>query len=413
MLILKQIGRWIYVNNFNVIVDDLLYTKLSYIKKDARFMPNPEWAIVRLYKKKMHKFPIGLLERVKSILNEKNIKYVLDILSNQTSLKPVYGGLRTYQKCALDVMIQNTNGIIKMPCASGKTKVTIQFIKNINLPTLVLVPTIDLVKQWKAQVGKNTHVKTYMGIKNKSYLQQFQLIICDESHHVQCKTLQKIGMNIREDAYIFGLSATPFDGNEPLKVEAVLGSIIYEISIRELVEQGYLCDAKIHYHTISKMESDHFLTYPMVYEEYIVGNMERNREIIKIANQCTKPCLILVNRIDHGSLFYVMLKRMLMDVTFIHGNSKKKHREDTNHDIIIATSIYDEGIDLPNLKTLIIAAGGKSAIKATQRIGRLLRPSPGKPYAVIHDFKDACRWLCKHYRQRRKIFEKDFEVIDE
>ncbi len=83
-----------------------------------------------------------------------------------------------------------------------------------------------------------------------------------------------------------------------------------------------------------------------------------------------------------------------------------------NHRIIIATSIFDEGIDIPHLETLIIAGGGKSAIKTTQRIGRVLRKFPGKSKAMVHDFADDCRWLKDHYKERRTIYEDDFEVVD-
>ena len=31
---------------------------------------------------------------------------------------------------------------------------------------------------------------------------------------------------------------------------------------------------------------------------------------------------------------------------------------------------------------------------------------------IVHDFKDDCRWLSEHYHERRKIFEENFEIID-
>ena len=386
---------------------EVLKRKLSYVRKNARHMPNPKWAIVNLYDSKQHRFPIGLAHRVEKIIWVKNKPK--PVMSTDAS----YGDLRPYQNDACNTMFNNLNGIIKIPTGGGKTKVALEFLKYKEQTALILVPTIDLVKQWKAQTPPWVHVKTYAAIKNKKYVQQFDIVIFDECHHCAAKTLYKIGMNVSEDALLFGLSATPLNRDDDnLKVEAVLGPIIYEISTRELIDQGYLCDAKVHYHCVDPMDSEGFVTYPMMYDEYVTKNDVRNDKIIGLAENSKKPCLILINRIEHGEILLDHIESNLSDVTFIHGNSKKEHREDVDHDIIIATSIYDEGVDLPNLQTLIIGAGGKSAIKAVQRVGRLLRPFPNKAFAVIHDFKDSCRWLDKHYLARRRIFEKDFEVID-
>ena len=380
-----------------------------YVKKNTRHMPNPQWGIVKLYNTRFHKFPIGLLARVSELVSISNDSY---ITQDKVPLDLDFGTLRYYQRDALDMMFQVKNGVVKMPTGSGKTRLAVQFIKNFKKSTLILVPTLDLVTQWKKQVPPYVHVKTYAAISKKAYVQQFDCVIFDECHHCAAKTLYKIGMNTRADARVYGLSATPFSRDDDnMKVEAVLGSIIYEISTRDLIDKGYLCDAKVHYHPISPLMMFGFGKYHEIYDEYIVQNHERNTKILDIAKSCAKPCLILVNRIEHGEKLFESLE--CWDGKFLYGNMKKEDREDINHDILIATSIFDEGVDLPVLKTLIIAAGGKSAIKTTQRIGRLLRPSKDKKFAVIHDFKDDCRWLDKHYMARRKIIEQTYEVFDD
>jgi superfamily II DNA or RNA helicase len=80
---------------------------------------------------------------------------------------------------------------------------------------------------------------------------------------------------------------------------------------------------------------------------------------------------------------------------------------------VIASSIYDEGVDIPKLRELFLACGGKSAIKIIQRVGRLLRPHPDKNYAIIHDFVDNDgKWLMRQSTERHKMLSNEFEVED-
>jgi superfamily II DNA or RNA helicase len=72
---------------------------------------------------------------------------------------------------------------------------------------------------------------------------------------------------------------------------------------------------------------------------------------------------------------------------------------------VVATTIADLGLDLPILRTLVLAAGGKSSVRHLQRIGRVARPYPGKPSALVVDFDDGHvhKWFREHTAQRRKI----------
>ena len=409
---LKQKGRWVYIRPFPE--PKLLYLlekEFSYIKKGSEFMPNPAWAQVKLYQKGRGRLPIGLLHKLCLLLVSNDIPYQNLItgsflVNNFTDSDGLYG----FQKSALRMALMRRGGILQIPTGGGKTKTAIAVIKAIKVPTLVIVPTLDLVAQWKRQVSEDIHVRTYQGIKSKKYIQQFGLVIFDECHRVAAKTLQLIGLNLSEEAITLGLSATPMmRDDDNLKVEGVIGPIIYKISLRELINEGYLVDALVHFHYLNFMYSD-FMDYPTTYNNYILSNWNRNLKIIQLASQSKGPVLILVKLIEHGDNLYKILKNGGEDVIFLNGSSKDRETK-MDHKIIIATSIFDEGIDIPHLETLIIAGGGKSAIKTTQRIGRVLRNSPGKKIAMVHDFADNCRWLCDHYEERRAIYADDFEVV--
>lgn len=387
--------------------DKKISTAMTYKRKNSHFMPNPDWGIVRLYNEKTKTFPIGLLSKFPY---QSTVHFKMPFKAFNFELD----NIRDYQIKALEAMQKSYYGVLQMPTGSGKTRVATIYIKAFNESTLVLVPTIDLKTQWKSQVPEHVHVQTYAAVKKKEYIQSFNLVIFDECHHVAAKTLYKIGMNLKETAYVFGLSATPFNRDDDnMKVEAVLGPIIYKITTEELIQTGYLCNAEVIFHKIPMPLTPFyldplFMDYKMTYHNYITNNFERNALIIKLAIESKGKVLILVNRVEHGQKLLELLSGH--DVVFIHGSLSQEERAKNHARIIIATSIYDEGIDMPELETLIIAAGGKSSIKTTQRVGRLLRNSPGKTIATVHDFLDEAKWLSTHAKKRMEILQRDFLV---
>ena len=413
MINLEQKGRWIYLRPFpEPKLLKLLNDEFSYKKKGGEFMPNPQWAIVKMYQKGHGRLPIGLLHKLERLLKNNDVKYTkLTTGSSLMNLNRKDDGLYNFQQSALKMALLRRGGILQIPTGGGKTRTAISFINTLNVPTLVIVPTLDLKSQWEKQVPENVHVRTYQGLKSKKYIQQFGLIIFDECHISSCNTIQKIAMNLNEEAVTLGLSATPFmRDDDNLKVEGVIGPVIYKISLRDLITEGYLVDALVHYHHLKWMDGE-YMDYPDVVRNYVDENLERNGKIINLTCDSIGHVLILVNHIKHGNFLYEELDELGEDVIFLNGNSKKRN-EKMNHRIIIATSIFDVGIDIPRLKTLIFGGGGKSTIQTTQRLGRVLRTYPGKETAMVHDFKDNVKYLKDHYLKRRKILSENFEIID-
>ena len=323
-----------------------------------------------------------------------------------TNINIDYTGLRDYQKIACKQIIINYGGILSLPTGSGKTVIGLKLLEIFNQPSLVIVPTLDLKLQWEKRLKTdNIEVRTYQSLKSKSYLKQFKVVIFDECHVVAAKSLQLIGLNLNEDTITIGLSATPvMRDDDNLKVFGVLGNIVYELGLKYLINKRFLTDAIINITKLKPFE-DPFLDYNGMYNTYIINNPERNKKICKLAENHNNV-LILVDRIEHGKLLYSLLDHR--DVVFLHG--KSKNRDDLNHHIIIATSIFDLGIDIPRLETLILAGGGKSTIKTIQRMGRVLRLFNGKNKAQIFDFYDDAKWLEAHSKERIAIFKENFQV---
>lgn len=249
-------------------------------------------------------------------------------------------------------------------------------------------------------------------------------IIFDECQHVAAKTCQLIADYSENAFYRYGMSATPYrDLGDDIMIEACFGKPIVDISASFLIRRGYLVKPDIFFLNVDNMFNCPYSSYPKIYKYAIKENSLRNSWIAQIATKMISEGrlpLILCKHIDHGKL----LKSMIPDSTFLHGSiSKKKRLEHLNLmrerkcGVTLATSIFDEGIDVKPLDSLILAGSGKSATRALQRIGRILRPWPNrnnnqKKDAIAVDFMDHCKYLDEHSRKRLKIYktEEEFNI---
>jgi superfamily II DNA or RNA helicase len=74
-------------------------------------------------------------------------------------------------------------------------------------------------------------------------------------------------------------------------------------------------------------------------------------------------------------------------------------------DVLICTVIFQEGVDIPDLQSVIIATGGASSIAAIQRMGRGMRKVAGKTTFEVWDIMDTGdKWLEKHSRERGRAY---------
>ena len=398
----------------------ILIKNLSY---DNKFYPGiPYWAKkTKLYNDKKGYFMWGLIYRVKKIFEvwqkissdtytiEKNIIHKDKVISYYDN------ELRDYQKDAINEFLHYGLGIIQLPCGSGKTKLSIEIIKQLQLKTLVVVHTKELLKQWKQQYDGD--VFTYQKlIRDISILEKYMFILYDECHLCKCKSIKLIAKNSKS-LYVLGLSASPQreDGHDK-QIEEVCGQVIYKKDTKDLIEQNYLSNAEVYIKDI-KYKNDYFETYNELYEDNIVNNIERNGHIINVCdNNSDKYVLVLVDRIEHGEQLIKDIQFLGINVIFFHSTMKKRNKiyediKDKKYNIIISTQIFDTGIDLPFLDCLVLACGGKSSVKIIQRVGRVLRQNEGKSMAKIYDFNDNAKILKKHSKRRLDYYnENNFKI---
>jgi superfamily II DNA or RNA helicase len=129
--------------------------------------------------------------------------------------------------------------------------------------------------------------------------------------------------------------------------------------------------------------------------------------------------LVLYNNIKHGKILYDLISEKIPCI-LLSGKDNQKIRDDAKRKIesgeikvILASKIFDIGVDVPCLSGLVIAASGKSSVRALQRIGRVIRRHPLKKHAAIIDFYDDAPYVKDHSKARKNIYsmEEEFKVI--
>lgn len=266
-------------------------------------------------------------------------------------------------------------------------------------------------EDWNPEVTE-IGAKEKMAIKTA--VERTNLAVFDEAHFLATDTLQSIFKAGKNCRYLFGLSGTDWrDDGADLLLESVCGSRIYNMPSSNLIRLGFLVPPKIVLYETPPLEEASSKNYASVYSKYVVHNPVRNGMVVDTARMLInkgRKVLILVRYLNHGR----ELASMLSDIPlyFVNGEVDGVTREEVKRSFeggdlkcLIASSVFDIGVDLPSLDALILAGGGKSTVRTLQRIGRVIRACENKADAYVVDFIDNARYLDKHSAARITVYE--------
>ncbi len=411
----------------------MIYEALSY-KRDFGKWEKPE----SLYDPYEKSFPVGLIPRVKRLLNSKGYRVrIIDErevegIKLNSEWNEKYK-LRRYQQKAVRKAIKAKMGVLALPVGSGKTVVGLRIVHELDLSALIVVHTKELLYQWKEKVEEVLGVEAGIVGDNKwnekpvtvAMIQTllsrgadklelpYAIVIFDECHRTSAaEKFYQLGMSLPQ-VYRFGLSATPWRRirGEEIKIEGAIGPIIYEVKADELIREGFLAKPKFEIIQYKSKMPALAERYKELYEEMIMENEERNKAIVEKAIELAKEghrVLIDVRRIDHGEILVKMLKDKGVNAEFLSSQSPNRweifEKFKRGEIQILVSTLLKEGVDIPEISAIILAGGGKSDIMTIQTIGRALRPKDGRE-AVIVDVQDDDPLLFTHFIEREKALK--------
>ena len=346
--------------------------------------------------------------------------------------------LRDYQARAVEKLARVTQGTVVIPCGGGKTRVGVGAAAHLRTPMLVLVHTLDLAEQWCTELrallsieaglvggGEDSPSPVTVGViqtlvrwepaRLDAFLGRFGLLVLDEAHHVAAATFHAI-VGRCPARYRLGLTATPEreDGLTPL-LDLFLGRPLAVVTHEELVATGVLALPEIRLvetaFTFPYLGADDYA--PMM--AALAADGGRNDLIagaVASAARAGHICLVLSGRVDHCRTLVRRIEASGVEAAELTGRVSKEWRAELldrarrgELAVLVATSLADEGLDLPRLSRVFLAYPSRARGRTIQRLGRLMRPHADKGRPELVDFVDRkVPILRRQHLDRRRLY---------
>jgi len=356
--------------------------------------------------------------------------------------------LRDYQHEAVDRVVRRTRGILWIPTGGGKTEIAAALTQRIPARWLFLVHRANLLDNAAERYERRTGAKagkvgdgrwgegdggfivaTFQSLwaalkkgdpRALALLESAEGLMVDEAHTLPASSFWRVVMHTKNAYWRVGLSGTPLARGDrrSMFTIAALGGVIYRLKPETLIGQGVLSKPTIR---LVECRQGPIATdnWSKVYRERVVRSGVRNDLLHEMARLAAKPSLLFVQQIAHGKALAKMLTARGIRAVFAEGMHSTEWRSklirrlvDGEIEVLICTVIFQEGVDIPELRSVIVGTGGASSIAAVQRMGRGMRVSAGKTTFEVWDVADVGhRWLEKHSTSRRKAYEAEGHAV--
>jgi superfamily II DNA or RNA helicase len=360
--------------------------------------------------------------------------------------------LRDYQKDALDAWILNSKrGVIVLPTGSGKTVIGINAISLLNTPTIVVVPTLDLLDQWRSQLKKEFKIDIGMlgggeqkikaitvSTYDSAYIHaarlgnKFGLIIFDEVHHLPAEGYKHIA-EMFASPFRMGLTAT-YERDDGLHSELnrLVGGKVFEKKVKELTGEHLspfrlqriavelTAEEQIEYEQNQGIFSDYLrrcnitIRTPLDFQKVVIrsGRDPKARKALLARNKARDIALNSVSKLEkfreilkkhtdsrlfifteHNKLVHKISKEFLIPAITYRTATKERGEildrfRSGVYRAVVTSKVLDEGIDVPEADVGVILSGTGSGRAFIQRLGRILRKKEGKE-AVLYEIVSA------------------------
>jgi superfamily II DNA or RNA helicase len=309
---------------------------------------------------------------------------------------------------------------------------------------LIVVPTISLLDQWYVSLIEDLSVSAvdigcYSGEEKPPEPKPINILVINTARHAISKIAAEVDTFLIVDEChrtgspinalalkvngraTLGLTATPerpYDDGFREFIEPVLGPIIYSYDYVSAHRDGVIADfdlinVKVDLLKDEKNEYDKLTRSLAVklrqrdknpaVEEQVKIILQRRAAVssgakmripvaakIIDANRGLRT-ILFHERVESANILYKVLKERNHSVTIYHSGISPFIRRDNLrlyrtgvYDVMVCCRALDEGINVPETTVAVIASSTASVRQRIQRLGRVLRPAPGKKGALIY-----------------------------
>ena len=376
-------------------------------------------------------------ERITSSI-VKLLKTTAPELLPQLPIKPNPIQSEVLEKLSFYRSIGWTKGLVVMPTGTGKTYLAAMDSLEYNAKrTLFVVHTIGILTQamesfldiWQDKkhgflgdgikenlfdsdilfASKDTLYKTDILLLFKP--DEFQYIIIDEVHHGQAPSYKPIFQYFIPE-FLLGITATPERADRKSILELFDYSLIADYDLNDAIERGFL----VAYTYYGLQDNVDYSNIRHNGSKYNVTDLERDL-IIETRNRAILDKYMELCGGDKAIGFCVSIKHAQRMAEYFNNNgvsaiaitseqnderipSKELIKAFKSNEYAVAFTIdmFNEGIDVPNVRALMFLRPTESKTVFTQQLGRGLRLSTNKEQLIILDF-------IGNYKRANKIRE--------
>lgn len=409
-----------------------------------KFEVTPRQLYARQPKTNLIGFPLGLRQRITSLLREsgREVQYFARPLvqpgtpAAETDWDGMLSEFKVFpgQDTCLLRVVGSDGGVVSSTTGTGKSVIIRMICRLYNKARIhivtksatladeifqdvqAVIPNVGFVGGGKKRFGR---VTVFVADSLHHGLGDCDILLGDECHELAAPSYASIlGRYTR--ARMFGFSATPTgrsDGRD-IEVEALFGPILYTMPYQEAVAAGRVVPITVEWLRVKRGPEVGHINNPSYKEKYgIWQNADRNKMIADRAKQFDpdEQVVVMVKTIEHA----VRLKQLLPDFTLCYAAkgmtperiegyvssgmlskdeplmTKDRLRELRKQFAagtlkkVISNYVWSTGVNFRNLAVLIRADAAASEIKAGQIPGRICRRVAGmKESAILIDCWD-------------------------
>ncbi|WP_202708322.1 DEAD/DEAH box helicase [Sporosalibacterium faouarense] len=240
-----------------------------------------------------------------------------------------------------------------------------------------------------------------MKLYEKTTSTYYDFIVIDEFHHAAAESYQKL-LSHYEPKILLGLTATPerMDGKDVLQYFD--GTIASEMRLTEAIDRKLL--SPFQYFCVSDTEDLSKLKWSRggynikELENVYTSSKVRSNQIIKsiekyVTDMDDVKALGFCVSVEHANYMADFFNKSNIPSIALHGGSKRNLRNEAKDKLIngkikfiFVVDLYNEGVDIPEVNTVLFLRPTESLTVFLQQLGRGLRLSEGKECLTVLDF---------------------------
>jgi superfamily II DNA or RNA helicase/HKD family nuclease len=229
----------------------------------------------------------------------------------------------------------------------------------------------------------------------------FDVVIIDEFHHAAAPTYRRILTHLVPQELV-GLTGTPERADGENVLEYFDGRIAAELRLWEALEREILCPfqyfgvhddvnlSRVHWKRggYDPAELDNLYTGNDGRVRLILGAIER-----MVNNPHRMRALGFCVSVAHARFMAAKFQQAGLSAVAVSADTSREDREDALRNlkngkinVLFAVDIFNEGVDVPEIDTVLFLRPTESATVFLQQLGRGLRRADGKSCLTVLDF---------------------------